>query len=111
YISVMNPKIRLWLTEGCALYLANGAPIADEDLPYMRIPDFKNTRTKSPIRFANCGGYSFAYEYIAFLDKEYGWDKVVELLKTEDYKKFLGKSEHEIYDDWVESLNRRMKRN
>lgn len=110
YISVMNPKIRLWLTEGCALYLANGAPIADEDLPYMPIPSFEDTRTKSPIRFANCGGYSFAYEYIAFLDKEYGWDKVTELLKTEDYEKVLGKGECDVYDEWDESLDRRMKR-
>ena len=111
YISVMNPKIRLWLTEGCALYLANGNAIDDEDLPYMQIPSFEDTRTKSPIRFADCGGYSFAYEYISFLDKEYGWEKVVELLKTEDYVKVIGKSEHEIYDDWVESLNNRVNRN
>ena len=109
YISVMNPKIRLWLTEGCALYLANGAPIADEDLPYMPIPSLSDTRTKNPIRFADCGGYSFAYDYIEFLDREYGWDKVTELLKTEDYEKVLGKGEREIYDNWEESLNARMK--
>lgn len=110
YISVMNPGIRLWLTEGCALYLANGAPIADEDLPYMKIPSFAETRTANPVRFANCGGYSFAYDYIEFLDKEYGWDKVVGLLKTEDYEKVLGKGEREIYDEWTESLNSRAKR-
>ncbi len=111
YISVMNPGIRLWLTEGCALYLANGAPIADEDLPYMKYPSFAETRTANPVRFANCGGYSFAYDYIEFLDKKYGWDKVVKLLQTEDYEKVLGKDERGIYNEWIESLNDRAKRN
>jgi hypothetical protein len=26
YISLINPDIKLWLTEGMALYLANGEP-------------------------------------------------------------------------------------
>ena len=104
YISVMNPEIHLWLTEGCALYLTNGTPFYREYLEFMPIPSFKDTRTRNPIRFADCGGYNFAHIYIEYIDVTYGWDKVLELIKTEDYEKVLGKTQREIYDEWVEYL-------
>lgn len=104
HISVMNPKIHLWLTEGCALYLTNGTAFSKEYLETMPIPTFEDTLTRNPIRFANCGGYTFAHTYIEYIDLSYGWDKVLELIKTEDYEIVLGKSQREIYDEWVEYL-------
>lgn len=104
YISVMNPKIHLWLTEGCALYLANGSAFSKDYLETMSIPSYEDTLTRNPIRFADCGGYTFAHTYIEYIDLTYGWDKVVELIKTEDYKKVLGKTQREIYDEWVEYI-------
>lgn len=100
----MNPKIHLWLTEGCALYLTNGTAFSKEYLETMPIPTFEDTLTRNLIRFANCGGYTFAHTYIEYIDSSYGWDKVLELIKTEDYETVLGKRQREIYDEWVEYL-------
>lgn len=101
YISVLNPKIHLWLTEGCALYLANGGKFSSEYLQFMYIPSYEDTLTRNPIKFENCGGYTFAHTYIEYLNETYGWDKVLQIIKTEDYETVFGKSQREIYDEWV----------
>lgn len=101
YISVVNPHIQLWLTEGMALYLSNGEPFYKEYTKQMKIPSYADTKTKNPIYFAKCGGYTFANTYIEYIDVTYGWDKVNELLKTQDYQGVLGKTDKEIYDQWV----------
>lgn len=104
YISTINPDIRLWLTEGMALYLANREPFYKAYLKEMKVPDFKATRTGNPVKFSNMGGYTFSSTYIEYLKQEYGWDRVKKLIKTEDWEKALGKSEKEIYQDWVQYL-------
>lgn len=104
YISVKNPDIDLWLTEGMALYLSNGEEFYKQYLDNMPIPTYGDTCTRNPIRFSDCGGYTFAHTYIEYLDNTYGWDSVLELIETEDYKKCFGKSQREIYDGWVAYL-------
>lgn len=104
YVSVINPDVQLWLTEGVALYLTNGEPLTKEIIDSLPVPTYKETRTSSPIAFSKCGGYTYAHTYIEYLETEYGWDKVLELLKNEDYEKVLGKSSKEIYNDWLEFL-------
>lgn len=101
YISVKNPDVQLWLTEGTALYLTNGEPFSKELLNYIKVPSYADTKTRNPIRFSDCGGYSLAHTYIEYLDKTYGWDKVCELLVSEDYEKVLGESQEAIYNEWV----------
>lgn len=105
YISVENPDIHLWLTEGTALYLTNGEPFYKEYLNSMSIPTYSDTKTRNPIVFANCNGYTFAHTYIEYLDKTYGWDKVCELLVSEDYEDIFNKSQKDIYDEWVAYIN------
>lgn len=104
YVSVMNKDIALWLTEGMALYLSNGEPFYREYLEHMKVPTYKDTCTINPIRFADCGGYTFAHTYIEYLDKTYGWETVLELIKTEDYRSIYGKSKEEIYNEWVDYI-------
>lgn len=104
YISVLNPDIDLWLTEGVALYLSNGEEFYKEYLDSMSIPTYSDTCTSNPIRFSNCGGYIFATTYIEYLDVAYGWDSVLELIKTEDYMYCFGKSQEDIYKEWVEYI-------
>lgn len=104
YISVVNPDIHLWLTEGTALYLSNGEEFYKEYLNSMSMPTFKDIGTRNPIRFSNCGGYTFSSTYIEYMDVTYGWDRVLKLIKTEDYGKCFGKSQEEIYGEWVTYL-------
>ncbi|SHO54083.1 gluzincin family metallopeptidase [Anaerocolumna xylanovorans] len=103
-ISTLNPGIRLWLTEGMALYLANGEPFYKEYLSQMQVPSYKDTGTKNPVKFSDMGGYTFSTTYIEYLKEEYGWDSVIKLIKTEDWKTSLGKSEREIYNEWMDYL-------
>lgn len=46
----------------------------------------------------------FTHTYIEYLDVTYGWDSVLKLLKTEDYQECFGKSQQDIYNEWVEFL-------
>lgn len=47
-------------------------------------------------------GYNWTY--IEYLKVTYGWDKVLELIKTEDYKKVFGISGEKIYSKWVDYI-------
>jgi hypothetical protein len=67
----------------------------------MKIPSYKEICTKNPIEFSNIGGYSLAHTYIEYLSNEYGWSKVLELLKTENYTEIFGKPASEIYSEWT----------
>lgn len=104
YVSVINSNVELWLTEGTALYLSNGEPFERDILNYCNIPTYEQTCTGNPIEFSNCGGYTFAHTYIEYLEKTYGWNKVLELIKTQDYESCFGKSKKAIYDGWVEFI-------
>lgn len=101
YISVINPRIHLWLTEGMALYLSNGEEFYRDYLNDMSIPTYKDTCTQNPIRFSNCGGYTFANTYIEYIDVTYGWKSVLKLIETQNYEECFGKSRKEIYEEWV----------
>ncbi|MCH5263416.1 MAG: hypothetical protein J1F42_10915, partial [Lachnospiraceae bacterium] len=91
----------LWMTEGTALYLSNGEAFYKIYLNYIAIPTYQDTCTGNPIRFSNCGGYTFAHTYIEYIDDTYGWDSVLKLIETEDYEKCFGKTRKEIYEEWV----------
>lgn len=105
YISVINPDVQLWLTEGVALYLTNGEPLTEEIIDSVTVPTYKETQTSSPITFSKCGGYTYSHTYIEYLEREYGWDKVLELLKGEGFENTIGKSSEELYNDWIDYLN------
>lgn len=101
YISIVNPKISLWLTEGAALYLTNGEPFYREYVNQIGIPSFSDIKTRSPIRFSDYGGYTFANTFIEYLDVTYGWDHVNELLRTEDYEAIFNKTQENLYYEWI----------
>ncbi len=105
YVSVINEDIDLWLTEGMALYLSNGEPFYKEYVESHPIPTYRDTCSNNPLTFSDCGGYTFAHTYIEYLDKAYGWDKVLQLIETENYEECFGKSQKEIYDEWVKYIN------
>lgn len=104
YISVINPNIPLWLTEGMALFLSNGEPFNNEYWNYGLVPTYEEIYTKNPIKFSKMGGYSLAHTYIEYLNVTYGWEKVIELIKTENYQEIFGKSAQVVYGEWVEYI-------
>lgn len=104
YVSVLNPDIQLWLTEGLALYLSNGEPFYQSYLESLPIPSYSDIQTKNPVKFSNIGGYRLAHTYIEYIHVTYGWDKVLELIVTEDYGEVFGVSEKELYFEWVDYI-------
>ncbi len=101
--SILNAKMPLWLNEGTALYLTNGAPPADL-FDASPVPALSQLDTSSPVAFSNMGGYHFAHTYMEFLDKTYGWDTVLALLKTGDYEGATGKTKQALYEAWLAFL-------
>lgn len=101
YVNVMNKDVDMWLTEGCALFLSNGEPFYKEYIQYTNIPTYRDTCSNNPLTFSKCGGYEYAHTYIEYLEKIYGWNSVIELIKTENYEECFGKSRKAIYDEWV----------
>ncbi len=101
YISALNDDIDLWLTEGCALYLTNGAPFYREYIKQLGLPTYKEICSNNPLTFSNCGGYTYAHTYIEYIEVTYGWDAVLKIIETEDYVEVFGKSREDIYDEWV----------
>lgn len=104
YVYTINPSIRLWLTEGMALYLSNGQPFSRGILDRTPVPSLEDTRTNSPLHFSDMGGYTFAHTYIEYLDGAYGWDSVLKLIAGQDYESVFGKSEEAVYAEWAEYL-------
>lgn len=101
YVSVLNEDVDLWLTEGCALYLCNGEPFYRNYIEQLGIPTYKETCSNNPLTFADCGGYTYAHTYIEYIEVTYGWDAVLEIIKTTNYEEVFGKSRQDIYNEWV----------
>lgn len=101
YISVLNEDIDLWLTEGCALYLTNGEPFYRDFIEQLGNPSYKETCSNNPLVFSNCGGYTYAHTYIEYIEVTYGWNAVLDIVESEDYKEVFGKSREAIYNEWV----------
>lgn len=94
----VNPKLNKFLNEGMAGYLSNNTK---PNYKLNNIPSFKDTKISNPIAFGNKGLYPVSYTYIEYLDKTYGMEKIMQLVKTENYNSVFSKSEQEIYDDWI----------
>ena len=101
--SILNSSMPKWLNEGSALYLTNGNPRNDL-CDISPIPTLSQMETENPITFSNMGGYEYAHTYIELLDKAYGWNSVLSLLKTGDYESATGKTKEVLYDEWVKFL-------
>jgi len=94
----INPKCRLWLNEGIALYLSNGHPVSVRE---RAIPPVKIFTSGNSLYFAKHNGYDYADKFIEFLEKTYGHETVIALIRDAEYEKLTGKTIEELYDEWV----------
>ena len=99
-----NPKIAYFWDNGLATYLAKQVP-AKGTLAAASMPSVDQMHTDNGLTFGNYGGYAYSYSYIEFLDKTYGWDKVLEYAAGgKGYEAVFGKSEQALYDEWARYL-------
>ncbi|RPI91455.1 MAG: hypothetical protein EHM40_15685 [Chloroflexi bacterium] len=93
----VNQNVDIWLDEGVATYLAG----QQSDLSDMPVPTFEQMQSQSQSEFVENGGYAWAFRYVEYLVTTYGAEKVVDLIKMDDYEGCLGKSKLATYDEWV----------
>lgn len=102
----INPKLSYFFDNGLATYLSQQKP-DEKIMSSMTVPTLKDMHTENGLKFGNMGGYSFSYKYIEYLDKTFGWEKVVAYASGKgDYKEIFEKSEEDIYKDWCQYINK-----
>lgn len=101
----INPKLSYWIDNGVAGYLSNQVP-AEDFMEWNDIPSFKDVQTENEIKFGNMGGYQYSYSYIKYINGIYGWDAVKRIVKGESFQGVFGKSDMDIYNEWVEYLKK-----
>ncbi len=102
----VNPKLSYFWDNGLATYLADQIP-AERDYQSRKIPSMLDMHTENGLNFGNMGGYAFSYLYIEYLDKAYGWNKVMQYASGDGgYEEVFGRSETEIYNEWCAYVKR-----
>jgi hypothetical protein len=100
---LINKNMPKWIDDGVCLYLTNGNPPNDL-YSRQRTPTINEIRSNNPIKFEKIGGYDFAHTYIEYLDKTFGWNKVLVFLRENNYENVFGQSEKDVYNNWIDYL-------
>jgi len=99
-----NPKISYFWDNGLATYLSKQIPKSN-DIKYEKAPSINQIQTNNGLEFGAYNGYAYSYSYIDYLEKTYGWNKVVDYSEgNKSYEQVFEKTEKEIYNNWKESL-------
>ena len=103
----LNPDISYFWDNGLATRLAGQLP-DEEMLLNMPIPTLEDMQTDNGLKFAQMGGYAFAYDYIRFLEQKYGWEAVAAFARGEGtHETLFGISEKDLHHAWTEDLQNR----
>lgn len=94
-----NEMPDIWLDEGVATFLAGQKSQLSSE-----IPGFEDMQKQDMDTFLENDGYAFCYPYVEYLVKVYGAEKVIALIRTNNYEETLGKSARDIYNAWVRYL-------
>jgi len=94
-----NEMSNIWLDEGVATFMSG----QKSELPLI-IPGFEAMQKQDMNTFLENEGYAFSYVYVEYLVKIYGNEKVVNLIRSNDYEETFGKSALGIYNEWVSYL-------
>jgi hypothetical protein len=96
----LNESADIWLDEGLATFLAG----QKGELPRSPVPTYEQLQSQEQKTFVENQGYAWSPAYVEYLINTYGPNKVVELVKTNDYEACLGESNQEVYNKWVAYL-------
>ena len=107
-IREINPRnIPVWLNEGVASYegrnIINIKTIISSDIIKSVVPSLSELNNRE--RFVDLKGYEYSYTMVEYLVHQYGYDKLVELIKTpENIENILGLTEENLYQRWLNYL-------
>jgi hypothetical protein len=112
----LNSNIIGWLTEGIALYeqtpefnetirKAGFIWWIEKDIQNGLIPKFSELfngrKITDPLITKD---YVFAGSFIDFVTMKYGYDVLIEFIKSQDFTKSFGKRESEVQEEWMKFL-------
>ena len=91
-----NEMLDIWLDEGVATFLSG----QKSQLP-PTVPAFDAMQEQDLNTFLENDGYAFSYSYVEYLVKVYGNEKVVELIRSNDYEGTFDKPALDVYNEWA----------
>lgn len=103
----INPQLSYWLDNGVATFLSHQNPPKGfvSDIP---IPSLEDMRSENEKRFGEIGGYQYSYTYIDFINSQYGWECVLDLINgKKNYEEIFDKSEQDIYTEWMTYISKK----
>ncbi|MBN2086452.1 MAG: hypothetical protein JW748_14630 [Anaerolineales bacterium] len=92
----INEFPNVWLDEGLATFLAG----QEGALP-SPLPGFAVFQKDDLGAFMDNAGYAVGYSYMEYLDAAYGNEKIILLIRTNDYMAAFGKSAYDVYSEWI----------
>ena len=91
-----------WLNEGIATFEAN--QMDDSIKKFIKsnqVPKIMDLENMGAQRFGDNGGYAYSYSIVEFIINQYGYDDLVDLIKSpKDFEKILGLSQDEFQNKW-----------
>lgn len=104
----INPdvyNIPSWLNEGVAVFEAKQDEGTEQVIlkakSSNKFPSLEDLETNVSA-FGNNGGYQFSYSIIQYIVKNYGYDKLIALIKSPtDFDKILGVSKDDFQKEWI----------
>ncbi len=100
-VYAINPRCPHWINEGVTIYLSNRQPVSFARDP---IPPKRAFTMNDSLYFEKHNGYIYADKFIEFVERNYGRESVLGLVRTGDYAASTGKGINRLYDEWVAFL-------
>lgn len=70
------------------------------------LPSLQQLEESNCKEFGEIGGFQCAQSFISFIEKKYGWEKILQFLTNYNaFEQVTGISKEYIYDEWVRSHN------
>lgn len=101
YVNADYQTVPKWLDEGIAMFEAKQDPgfFSVTDCPTL------NELDTDYDSFVKINGYAYSYTIIAYIIKEFGWEKLRGLIDSaSDFETILGVTKAEFYTHWVAYL-------
>lgn len=98
-----------YLNEGIACYETPGQTniaISQEDIEQDTLPSLSTLETLNSSSNSRYNVYTYGPAYVIFIEKSFGFDKVISLLEGKDRSTVLGVSDSELNELWLAFLKR-----
>jgi len=120
FVHELNPRVKGWITEGVAMYeqsceftdavrKAGFAGWIEQDVRQSRVPRFARLfdGSKKITDQAIVRDYLFAGTFVDYVVARHGYPALTAFIRTSDFVGSFGRSEDEIWADWVGYLHQK----